>query len=86
MLGVSKCPPSREQLGDLGPAVSQHAVGFVDDEILLCGPGGLLHVRVEVVVPALAALLPQSPLQVFGHRGPLFITVFIYQLDHLHTE
>lgn len=84
--GNSMRPPSRQHLGDLGPAVSQHAVGFVDDKILFWGPGGLLHVRVEVVVPALAALFPQSPLQVFGHHSPLFITVFIHQLDHLHTQ
>lgn len=84
--GNSKHSPSRQHLGDLGPAVSQHAVRFVDDEILFCGPGGLLHVRVEVVVPALATLFPQSPLQVFGHHSPLFITVFIHQLDHLHTD
>lgn len=86
MLGISKRLPSRQQFGNLSPAVSQHAVRFVNDQILLCGPGGLLHVRVEVVVPALATLLPQSPLQVFGHHSPLFITVFIHQLDHLHRE
>lgn len=77
--------PPREQLGDLGPAVSQQAVGLVDDEVLLGRPRGLLHVGIEVVVPAFSALLAQPALQVPGHYGPLLVAITIYQLYDLNN-
>ncbi len=43
--------PSRKQLGDLGPLVTELLVCLVDDALLLLGPWALLQVRVEVVVP-----------------------------------
>lgn len=75
--------PSGEQLGDLSPAVSQHAVGLVDNEVFLFCPGGLLHIRVEVVVPAFPALLPQPALQVLGHNSPLLVAIPVHQVYHL---
>lgn len=77
--------PPREQLGDLGPAVSQQAVGLVDDKVLLSRPRGLLHIGVEVVVPAFSALLAQPALQVTGHYGPLLVAITIYQLYDLNN-
>lgn len=78
--------PSREQLGNLSPAVSQQAVSLVDDEVLLGRPRRLLHIGVEVVVPALSALLPQPALQVLGHHCPLFVAVAIDKLYNLRNE
>ena len=75
--------PPREQLGDLSPAVSEQAVSLVDDEVLLCCPRRLLHIGIEVVVPTLSTLLPQSALQMLGYHGPLFVAVEIYKLYDL---
>lgn len=75
--------PAGEQLSDFGPAVSQLLVGLVDDPVLFLGPRGLLHLRVEVVVPALAALLADAPLQVLGDDRPALGSVLLHQLDHL---
>lgn len=56
---------------------------LVDDAVLLLGPGRLLHLRVEVVVPALAALLADAALQVLGDHRPALGAVLLDQLDHL---
>ena len=50
--------PARQQLGNLSPAIPQDLVGLKDDAILLLCPRGLLHLGVQVVVPAFPALLP----------------------------
>lgn len=50
--------PPRQQLGNLCPAIPQDLVGLKYDAILLLCPRGLLHFRVQVVMPALPALLP----------------------------
>ncbi len=78
--------PSGEQLGNLSPAVSEQAVSLVDDEVLLGCPRRLLHAGIEVVVPALSTLLPQSALQVLGNHRPLFVAVEIYKLYNLRNE
>lgn len=82
----SNLRPSGQQFGDLRPAVSQHAVSLVDDEIFLRGPRALLDVWVEVVVPAFPALLSQTALQVFGHHRPLLAAVLLHQLNHLTEQ
>lgn len=56
---------------------------LVDDAVLLLGPRCLLHLRVEVVVPALAALLADAALEVLGDHRPALGTVLLDQLDHL---
>lgn len=56
---------------------------FVDDSILFLGPGGLLHLRVEVVVPTLSTLLAYAALQVLSDNGPPLRAVFVYQFNHL---
>lgn len=78
--------PSREQLSNLSPAVSEQAVSFVDNEVLLGCPWWLLHAGIEVVMPALSALLSQSALQVLGYHCPLFVAVEIYKFYNLRNE
>lgn len=75
--------PPRQHLGNLGPAVAQHLVGLPDDTVLLLGPAGLLHLGIEVVVPALTALLPQPALQVLGNQRPLLRAILLNQLNDL---
>lgn len=75
--------PPRQHLGDLGPAVAEHLVGLTDDAVLLLRPAGLLYLGVEVVMPALTALLPQPALQVLGDQRPLLRAVLLDQLDDL---
>ena len=60
--------PAGQQFGDVGPAVSQQPVGLTDDAVLLWRPAALLHRWVQVVVPALAALLADTPLKVLGYH------------------
>lgn len=78
--------PSRQHLGNLGPAVAQHLVGLTDDAVLLLGPAGLFHLGVEVVVPALTTLLSQTALQVLGNQCPLLGAVLLNQLDDLGNK
>lgn len=59
---------------------------LVDDPVLLLGPGGLLHLWVQVVVPALAALLADTTLQVLGDHRPALGAVLLNQLDHLNVR
>lgn len=75
--------PAREQLSDFGPAVAQLLVCLVDDSVLLLGPRSLLHLWVQVVVPALAALLADTPLQVLGYHRPALGSILLNQLYHL---
>lgn len=74
--------PPRKQLGDFGPAVSQQRTGFVDDEVFFVGPGRLLDMGAQVVVPALTTLFPQPAREFLGNDGP-FRSVFAYEFDHL---
>lgn len=83
---MSKHKPSGKQFGDFCPAVAQALVCVVDDAVLLLRPGGLLHIRVEVVVPALSALFANAPLQVLGNDRPAFGSIFVDQLNHLQNN
>ena len=58
--------PAGDELGDLGPLVAPLLVRVVDDSVLLVGPGRLLDLRVEVVVPTFSALLSNAALQLLG--------------------
>lgn len=78
--------PSRQQLGDLSPAVAQAFVGLVDDAVLFLGPGGLLYLRVQVVVPTLTALLSDASLQVLSNHRPALGAIFMNQVNHLYTQ
>lgn len=61
-------------------------MGLTDDQILLPRPAALLHRRVQVVVPALATLLPATTAQVFGDKRPALHTVLMDQRDQLHRK
>ena len=61
-------------------------MGLADDAVLLLRPAGLLHLGVEVVVPALTALLAQPALQVLGNQRPLLRAVLLDQLDDLEVK
>ena len=54
--------PSGDELGNLSPLVAPLLVRVVDDPVLFFGPSGFLDLRIEVVVPALPALLPDPAL------------------------
>ena len=60
-------------------------MGLVDDPVLLLGPGALLHLGVQVVVPALPALLADAALEVLGDHRPALRPVLMDQVDHLGT-
>lgn len=78
--------PPWEQLCYFSPAVSQFLMCLVDDPVLLLGPGCLLHLWVQVVVPAFAALLADTTLQVLGDHRPALGAVLLHQLDHLNVR
>lgn len=78
--------PAGQQFGDVGPAVSQLSVGLTDDVVLVQHPLALLHRRVQVVVPALAALLPVTTLQVFGDERPALHAVLLNEINGLHRK
>lgn len=75
--------PAGQQLGHVGPAVSQESVGLTDDAVFLQSPAALLHHGIEVVVPSLAALLPVPTVQVLGDERPALHAVFMDQFYHL---
>ena len=52
--------PTGQQLGNLGPLVSQSLVMGNNETILLLAPGLLANGGVEMVVPTLAALLANA--------------------------
>lgn len=78
--------PAGQQLGDVGPAVPQLPVGLTDDAVLLQRPAALLHRRVQVVVPALTALLPITAVQVSGNERPALHTVRLNQINDLRRK
>ena len=60
-----------EILGNDGPLVLAGAIQDVQDELLFKTPLILLDSWIQVVVPALAALLADAPRQVGGDVSPL---------------
>ena len=61
-----------QRLGDVCPAVAEKLVVQEQEPVFVFGPRRLFDVRIEVVVPPLAALLSFAPGQVVCDRGPLF--------------
>ena len=72
---------SLEHLSDLGPLVVDDAVHQEQDPLFLLVPVDLLDARVEVVVPALAALLAHSAVQMLRDEGPLLRPVGHHELE-----
>ena len=64
--------PARKILGDLGPAIAELLVRVDDGLVLLRRPFVLLDVRVQVIVPALAALLTNAPGKCLCDVAPVF--------------
>mmetsp|Transcript_33230 Transcript_33230/g.98762 ORF Transcript_33230/g.98762 Transcript_33230/m.98762 type:complete len:262 (+) Transcript_33230:1740-2525(+) len=77
--------PAVQQLGDLGPPGPQSSGRFDDHLVLLLHPLSAVDVRIEVIVPALPALLPQSSLELLGDERPLLLPVLMDQLCHLRV-
>ena len=69
-----------QHLGHLGPLAAVRSVRQEQDPLLVQHPLHLQDVRVQVVVPALAALLPQPPLHELRDEGPPLRTVLLHQL------
>ena len=74
---------AREELGHLGPLVPQTLVVGDDDPVLLLGEGSLLDVRIEMVVPPLAALLADAAWKLRSDLRPLLGPVRPDQGDDL---
>jgi hypothetical protein len=62
---------SFEYFGDFSPFVTAASVHEVEDPFFLLAPADFFDLGVEVVVPSLSALLPNSAWQVLGYQGPL---------------
>ena len=71
-----------EHLSNLGPLVADNAVHEEEDPLLFFVPIDLLNAWVEVVVPALAALLSHTTVQVLRNEGPLLRAVGDDKLEH----
>ena len=66
-----------KNLGNISPLVALAFVRNVEDQLLLETPSILLDLGVEVVVPALSALLSDPPREVLSNCGPLLGTFFL---------
>lgn len=66
---------------DFGPPVAEFLVKFEDLLVLFLGPPILLDVGVEVIVPALAALLSDASLNVMSDLAPILSTVDAHHID-----
>lgn len=75
--------PSREVLCYFCPAVTQLLVKLIDKPVLILRPGGLLDVRIEMVVPPLPTLLPSTTFEVFRNQSPAFGSILLDQLKYL---
>lgn len=53
-----------------------------DDAILILSPFTLIYVWIEVVIPALAALLAQATVELTRDKGPLLVSVDLHQTDY----
>mmetsp|Transcript_55587 Transcript_55587/g.153398 ORF Transcript_55587/g.153398 Transcript_55587/m.153398 type:complete len:304 (+) Transcript_55587:942-1853(+) len=71
-----------QEFGDLGPTVTEHCVGLEKYLLLLLGPRVLTDGRVQLVVPALAALLAGPSIELIPDKAPVFGTVLLHQLRH----
>ena len=71
-----------QHLGHFGPLVAVGGVGEEQDPLLVRHPFYLEDAGVEVVVPALAALLAQAPLHEFSDEGPALRAVLLDEPAH----
>ena len=73
---------SLEHLSDFCPLVVDDAVHQEQDPLFLLVPVDFLDAGVEVIVPALAALLAYSAIQVLRDEGPLLWPVGHHKLKN----
>ena len=73
----------REELGDLSPTVPESFVSLENFPVLLIAPRILVDVGIEVVVPALAALLSDAAGEVTSNERPLLRAVLAHERDDL---
>ena len=73
---------SLENFGDLSPLIVDDSVHQEQNPLLLLAPVNLLDHGVQVVVPALAALLTDAIGKVLSDKGPLLRTVALNELKH----
>jgi hypothetical protein len=72
-----------KHLGYLCPLVAVVSVHQIEDPLFLSAPADLLDLRIQVIVPALTALLSDPPREVLCDQSPLLGTVFVYKVkDH----
>ena len=69
-------------LGNDGPLVFVHAILNVENELFLETPIVLFDPWIQMVVPALTALLADTAWQVVGDVGPLLCSIALYQRQH----
>merc|ERR1719199_1558035 len=74
---------AREELSDLCPSVVESLVCFDKEGVLLGCPAVFAHIRVELIVPALADLLAGAAWEVDGESGPGLEAVPAHEL-HYH--
>lgn len=63
-----------QDLGDLCPAVAHFPVHHEKDPFLLLRPYAFLYLRIQMVVPAFAALFSESSRKVVADHCPLLGT------------
>jgi hypothetical protein len=71
-----------EDLRDVGPFVVELAVHQEQNPLLLATPVNFFDARIQVVVPALAALLAHPSRQVLCNRGPSLGALLLHELQH----
>lgn len=71
-----------KDLGDLGPLIPVVPVHQVQYPFLFLGPADLLDLRVQVIMPALPALLSDAAWQVFSHESPLLRAVLVNEMKY----
>lgn len=82
MVFDSVVSPAFKDAGDVGPLVCLVAIEQVEDPLFFAGPGRTsLDHRVQVVVPALPALLADATRQMVGNFGPKMRSVYADQVQ-----
>lgn len=72
---------SGDKFGNFGPLITPLFMGVVDDAVLFFGPGRLLDLRVQMIMPSLPTLLANATFEVFGDEGPPLGPIFADELD-----
>ena len=68
---------------NFGPLVVQGSVFQKENPLFFFAPANFLYLWIQMVVPALSALLSSPVLQMLGYLGPLFRSVLLYELKDL---